>query len=100
LFGFILSKYVFALALPFDTPDNLAIYRQKNNEYFYCFVALCIGIGVSTGFQKLYFGLGGENLTLKLRIKLFEAILRKHVGWFDDKNRAPGILSNMISEDI
>jgi len=35
-----------------------------------------------------------------LRIKLFEALLRKNVGWFDDKSRAPGILTNMISEDI
>lgn len=27
MFGFILSKYVFALALPFDTPENLEVYR-------------------------------------------------------------------------
>ena len=100
MFGFVLSKYVFALALPIDTSDNIDIFRQQNNEFFYCFIALCIGIGVTSGYQKLYFGLGGENLTLKLRTMLFESILRKHVGWFDDKNRAPGILSNMISEDI
>ena len=35
-----------------------------------------------------------------MRVKLFEAILRKHVGWFDDKMRAPGILSNMLTENI
>ena len=46
------------------------------------------------------FGLGGENLTLKLRIRLFEAILRKHVGWFDSEDKAPGILTNIITEDI
>ena len=39
-------------------------------------------------------------MTLRLRIKLFEAILRKHVGWFDNKDRAPGILTNIITEDI
>ena len=26
--------------------------------------------------------------------------MRKHVGWFDDKQRAPGILSNILTEDI
>lgn len=26
--------------------------------------------------------------------------MRKHVGWFDDKQRAPGILSNMLIENI
>ena len=31
---------------------------------------------------------------------MFEAILRKHIGWFDDKSRAPGVLSNMLTENI
>ena len=39
-------------------------------------------------------------MTLKLRVKLFEAILRKHIGWFDNKDRAPGILTNIITEHI
>lgn len=39
-------------------------------------------------------------MTFKLRVKLFESILRKHIGWFDNKERAPGILTNMITEDI
>jgi len=57
-------------------------------------------IGLSTYFQKLNFGIGGENLTNTLRVKLFEAILHKNIGWFDSKNRAPGILTNIITEDI
>jgi hypothetical protein len=31
---------------------------------------------------------------------LFEAYLHKHIGWFDNKNRAPGILTNILTEDI
>lgn len=31
---------------------------------------------------------------------LFESILMKHVGWFDDKEKAPGVLVNVIQEDI
>ena len=64
------------------------------------FVLLCLGIGLSTYFQKLFFGRGGENLTFTLRVKLFTAILHKNIGWFDNKNRAPGILTNIITEDI
>jgi ABC-type multidrug transport system fused ATPase/permease subunit len=37
---------------------------------------------------------------LRLRIRLFEAILRKHIGWFDNKDRAAGVLTNIIIEDI
>ena len=64
------------------------------------FLILVLGIGLSTFVQKIMFGLGGENLTLTLRIKLFQAILRKHVGWFDNEDKAPGILTNIITEDI
>lgn len=46
------------------------------------------------------FGIGGENLTLALRVKLFDAFLHKNIGWFDNKNRAPGILTHMLAEDI
>ena len=31
---------------------------------------------------------------------LFQAIMYKHIGWFDNKDRAPGILGNIIQEDI
>ena len=39
-------------------------------------------------------------MTFSLRLRLFEAILRKHVGWFDSKDRAPGVLTNLLIEDI
>lgn len=26
--------------------------------------------------------------------------MRKHIGWFDNKDRAPGVLTNIITEDI
>jgi len=55
---------------------------------------------LSTYIQKLCFSLGGENLTYKLRVKLFEAILMKDIGWFDSKDKAPGVLTNVIQEDI
>lgn len=39
-------------------------------------------------------------MTYTLRIKLFRALMHKSVGWYDNKQRAPGILTNMITEDI
>jgi len=64
------------------------------------FLGIVVGIGLSTFIQKLCFGFGGDNLTHMLRVKLFEAILRKHVGWFDDKQKAPGVLSNILTESV
>lgn len=64
------------------------------------FFIIVVCIGLSSFTQRVMFGLGGENLTLLLRIKLFDAVLRKHVGWFDSADKAPGILTNIITEDI
>lgn len=35
-----------------------------------------------------------------MRLKLFESIIYKSIQWFDNKDRAPGILGNILSEDI
>lgn len=100
LFGFVLSRYIFLLA-KFDNPQN-----YSNDIYFArdvwtgIFVAICVGIGLNTYLQKLSFGKGGENLTFTLRLKLFQAYLSKHIGWYDKKEHAPAYLSTIISEDI
>lgn len=82
-----------------DSPED-PLFRANRNKWIIGFSALCVGIGIFTYTQRLMFGLGGENLTLTIRKKLFEGIMFKHVGWFDHKDRAPGILTNTISEDI
>jgi hypothetical protein len=46
------------------------------------------------------FGFVGENLTFTVRKLLFKGILYKHVSWFDNKKRAPGILTNLMAEDV
>ena len=50
--------------------------------------------------QKLCFSLGCENLSYSLRMHLFKALMHKSVGWYDDKNRTPGVLTNMLTEEI
>jgi ABC-type multidrug transport system fused ATPase/permease subunit len=35
-----------------------------------------------------------------VRKELFEGILYKSISWFDNKDKAPGILSNILSEDV
>lgn len=100
LFGYILSQYVFVLALPIETADQRAEFEHRRDIWTWAFVGLVFGIGLSSFLQKLCFGLGGDNLTFKLRVKLFEALLRKDIGWYDNKDRAPGILTNIISDDV
>jgi len=60
------------------------------------FTVMCILLFLSTYIQGLCFGIGAENLIAKVRFKLLEAIIHKHIGWFDDKDKAPGILGSII----
>lgn len=64
------------------------------------FVLLCGCLGIFGFLNKFLYAYLGENLTYTIRNKLFAGVLYKHLGWFDNKERAPGILSNVLSEDI
>jgi ATP-binding cassette subfamily B (MDR/TAP) protein 1 len=69
---------------------------------FWCSMFLihnCV-LGVIYFIMKYIFFYAGENLTYELRLQLFKGIVYKHIGWFDSKEYAPGILSNILSEDI
>jgi len=43
--------------------------------------------------NKLVFGIIGENITLGIRTRLYNSLIQKHIGWFDDKENAPGALT-------
>jgi ABC-type multidrug transport system fused ATPase/permease subunit len=36
---------------------------------------------------------------LRIRQQLYGKILQKHIGWFDEKENAPGIISTTIASD-
>jgi len=96
VFGFLLSQMVFTLMEPVDGGS----FKEDSDFWIGMFALLCAGIFIFTYMQKLAFGYGSENLTYRVRVLLFESILYKHIGWFDNKDRAPGILGNIIQEDI
>ena len=95
LFGYVLSQFIFIIM---NSEKKNFIFER--NLWTATFVMLCCGIGLSSYIQKLSFALGGENLTYTLRVKLFRALMHKSVGWYDDKTRAPGALTNIITQDI
>ena len=81
-----------------DTSSEEFKSQKKFLEWF--FFLLSVGIGLSGFIQKLVFGLGGENLTKNFRILMFKELMYKHIGWFDNRNRAVGVLTNILAEDI
>ncbi|KAJ0989938.1 hypothetical protein J5N97_008294 [Dioscorea zingiberensis] len=49
--------------------------------------------------EHLNFGIMGERLTLRVRERMFAAILRNEIGWFDDTNNTSGMLSSRLESD-
>lgn len=49
--------------------------------------------------QMFAFGYAGEKLTVKIRTKTFESMLKQEIGWYDRKENAVGPLCAQLSSD-
>jgi ATP-binding cassette subfamily B (MDR/TAP) protein 1 len=45
------------------------------------------------------FGLAGVQLTARLRVAAFSAMLRQEIGWFDEEKNSVGTLCARLSGD-
>ena len=50
--------------------------------------------------EKATFGVIGVNMIARIRKELMEAILHKQINWFDREDRAPGVITGIMSADI
>jgi ABC-type multidrug transport system fused ATPase/permease subunit len=46
------------------------------------------------------YGIAGEHLTTNVRKELMEGIIYKQLSWFDSETKAPGMLTNIMAEDM
>ena len=64
------------------------------------YMAIASVVILFSGFsQKYSFGVVGENITLAMRSRLYKGYLTKHIGWFDNRDNAPGILTSALAND-
>ena len=49
--------------------------------------------------QTFCFTVAGENLTSRLRSRLFKAFMRQEIGWFDDERNSSGALTTRLAHD-
>lgn len=50
--------------------------------------------------SKYAFGIVGANIICNMRQVTYLSVLKKHIGWFDDRDHSPGIITNILSADI
>jgi len=67
----------------------------------YALIMLALGIIAMflVFFNRSIFGILGESMTKSMRFKLYSSILRKEIGWFDNKDNAPGQLTSTIANE-
>ena len=75
-------------------------WEEVTMVYLIIFACWVYTVMIVSAFEKSLFGVMGEKLTLRLRLQLLEEIMHKQISWFDREDRAPGIITNIISADI
>lgn len=96
IFGLIFSELMFVIIRGNQSPT----YIEDRNRMILNFLYMAVGMGIVGFLQKAVFSITGENLTYDVRSRLYRALIHKQVSWFDRKETAPGILTNILSEDI
>lgn len=96
ILGLVVSKFQFIL---FKADYDPNFVEDRNNWLVYWVLIICV-IGVFSAAERMMLGVAGENLTNSVRKDLLRGIIYKQLSWFDSEKRAPGVLTNLMSEDI
>ncbi|XP_010274280.1 PREDICTED: ABC transporter B family member 2-like isoform X2 [Nelumbo nucifera] len=93
LFALGVTQALVAYYMDWDTTRH----QIKKIAFLFCGGAVVTVIFHSI--EHLSFGIIGERLTLRVREKMFAAILRNEIGWFDDTNNTSSMLSSRLEAD-
>ena len=85
----------------FGMMEPSKVTMREEVDFWALMMLICALVALMTGFGKLFgFGVVGENITLNMRAKLYQAITRKNIGWFDDRSNAPGVLTSVLASEV
>jgi ABC-type multidrug transport system fused ATPase/permease subunit len=82
---------------PVETADEYFDYNYKRTSLLIGVVGI-----ISFGFlfwQKYAFGIIGENVGEQFRAFLYKNILQKNIGFFDDRENGPSVLTSMMASE-
>jgi len=98
VFGIFWSKILFVMQPnPLDPESLIEFDKIRENTYIMIGIAVCAFI--MPFFARLIWGLLGESMTKNIRHKLYTSLLRKHIGWFDNKENSSGQLTSIIASE-
>ncbi|CAJ1940399.1 unnamed protein product [Sphenostylis stenocarpa] len=93
LFALGISHALVSYYMDWDTTRH----EVKKIALLFCGAAILTII--AHAIEHLSFGIIGERLTLRAREKMFSAILKSEISWFDDINNTSSMLSSRLETD-
>ena len=104
--GLAFSEYLSLLVPPIEAWKLIkgeeigATYFHDTNIYWALILTgLAFVSGIGAFWQQYSFHRLGAGATLKVRELLYEKILQKDIGWFDERDNASGVLTNTMAQD-
>ncbi|KAG2409023.1 hypothetical protein LR48_Vigan01g152400 [Vigna angularis] len=73
--------------------------RHEVKKIAFLFCGAAVLTITAHAIEHLSFGIMGERLTLRAREKMFSAILKSEISWFDDINNTSSMLSSRLETD-
>ncbi|XP_051576241.1 ATP-dependent translocase ABCB1-like isoform X2 [Myxocyprinus asiaticus] len=93
-FAIIFSKIIAVFA-----EIDQEIIRQRSDMYSLLFAGIGIVSFFTLFFQGYCFGKAGEILTMRLRFKAFNSMMRQDLSWYDDTKNSVGALTTRLAAD-
>jgi len=104
--GLILSKFLTYCTAPWsllEAMDPVLTAEEFLEQQINFYALIMFGIAIFAWFcfilQKGSFSLLGEEVTYTIRKELYESILQKNIGWFDQKENATSVITSAMAED-
>ena len=101
-FGFIFSKFMGLLGIPveyFKLTEGEDYLQNEISKYALMMAIASVVNGFGAFSQKSSFGALGNTVTLQVRKILYGNVLEKHIGWFDERENSPSVLTSVIASD-
>jgi ATP-binding cassette subfamily B (MDR/TAP) protein 1 len=100
--GVLFSKMINLLGVPLEfwNYDKGEGWLEKEvSKWAVVMTILAVFNGIGVFIQKISFATLGNNVTLTIRKVLYSNILQKNIGWFDDRDNGPSVLTSAIASD-
>lgn len=102
ILGVVFAKLIGLLSTPtwyLNSTKGENYLQEEVTKYSLFMVYVALLVGVAVVLQKYSFGYLGNKVTLKVRELLYMSILQKNIGWFDNRENGPSVLTSTMSAD-